>query len=82
MSRFIDEASHGRWGEESSNSNSAGLFKGGQAHPNPSEALSHKSDPSYGPLVRALRAQAGILLLINQRIFHEESESLQSQLWW
>ena len=30
--------------KKSSNSDSAGLFKGGQAHPNPSEALSH--DPS------------------------------------
>ena len=49
--------------KKSSNSDSAGLFEGGQAHPKP-EALSH-----------ALRARAGILLLINQRIFHEESES-------
>jgi hypothetical protein len=35
-----------------------------------------------GLLVRALRARAGILLLINQRIFHRGSESLWSQLWW
>ena len=35
-----------------------------------------------GPLVRALRARAGILLLINQRILHRGSERLWSQLWW
>jgi len=29
-----------------------------------------------GPLVRALRARAGILLLINQRILHRGSESV------
>ena len=34
-----------------------------------------------GPLVRALRARAGILLLI-QRIFHRGCESLREQLWW
>ena len=34
-----------------------------------------------GPLVRALRARAGILLLITQRILHQGSESLWSQLF-
>ena len=38
--------------------------------------LSHDLDPG-GPLVRALRARAGTLLLITQRIFHR-CESLWS----
>ena len=44
-----------------------------------SSLLSHKSDPR-GPLVRALCARAGILLLINQRILPRESKSLDTPL--